>query len=294
MNVRSNSIRTQGLFAQSKRRSRENMIFDWNNASNNEWPIIKRFFVAAYIDSYKKSNLYALALGDDVIEKSKNILDAAYLNQDLENKLIKSLQQYFIHEDLKKGEKHNITELFNKAKNDQTSRELLIKFIALSIYFNQEFEEEKSKIIQFNHDENKFNRIEYIIARYHNRPIGLIDCQLNYKTSKVDLRWVIVDPAFHGLGLGKMMLDKIAKRFIGTSGLELYTRRENLSAQGFYEHCGFTRNDTLNFVEPSKNLKISDFVLMCVRGKDLYLPASDATSHPDEHVGFSRKHSMRL
>lgn len=52
------------------------------------------------------------------------------------------------------------------------------------------------------------------------------------------LEALFIDPAFHGKGIGRALVDEAVKRF---PSLSTDVNAQNLQAVGFYEHLGFER-----------------------------------------------------
>lgn len=104
--------------------------------------------------------------------------------------------------------------------------------------------------------------IQYLMVRFHEQPIGFFSCQLNYKTARVYMRWMIISPEFQKLKLGNIVLDMVNKHFPQNRGMELFTCEDNTSGLDFYHRLGFTQAgdspiDEFNFEDPEHNLEVS-------------------------------------
>ncbi|MDB6096076.1 MAG: uncharacterized protein JWM09_354 [Francisellaceae bacterium] len=130
-----------------------------------------------------------------------------------------------------------------------------------------------------------------MIARWEDVPVGFFSTQINPKTSRIYLRWVIVSPAFHKLNLGTLSLNQIMHYYGNSLGMELYTRNANESALRFYSKYGFSNDKLLDFFDFSKKNVFSPEELK-VKLKDilykkvLSLPSEDGVSEPKAFTGF--------
>lgn len=263
---------------------RQALYIEWNSANAIDWKIIERNFIAAYLSSYKDSPIDRLNqthLKRATMEWNDAYADAHMPLGVIYKNIIKPLSYYFSHEP---SFKNNGQEIFKKeldileahfadaSVNISDVRDYLIKLQMTRYFFEEEFEEEKKKI---HADESK---IDYVIARFHDRPIAFFACEENYKSGRVYLRWVTMQPAFHRNGLGEIMLSEIAKHYPEAIGMELYTRKANQAAQAFYKNRGFKAAINFDFEEPPFDGK-----------KTLHLPTSDAVSSVAEFIAFSKK-----
>lgn len=164
----------------------------------------------------------------------------------------------------------------------------------LAFYFAHEFEAERDKILE-QHNTDKF-KINYLIVRFHEQPIAFIVSQLNYKSGRVYIRWNTVSPAFHRNGIGKMMLDEVA-RFYENTGLELYTRHANVLACNFYKKNGLIPITKFNFKEPSESdSKVTEPIGKFASGwlqeldyKDtIFPPLDEKINEPVAYIGFCK------
>jgi ribosomal protein S18 acetylase RimI-like enzyme len=67
---------------------------------------------------------------------------------------------------------------------------------------------------------------------------GPVPCTLG----TFDLYWIMVDPACHGLGAGRMMVDEMERRIAGRARLicvETAGRTDYAATRVFYERCGY-------------------------------------------------------
>lgn len=164
---------------------------------------------------------------------------------------IKKLQSYFSSfmgndEVIKKLPKNSVS--IDKSEILKEGMEI-VKLLAIKMTFEMDFISERNKILQQEMRRTSFirtDKIEYLIARAEDSVVGFMICQSNYKTAKVYLRWVTVDPNFHRIGLGKLMIDTIEKNFPEARGLELYTRTANNSAREFYKKIGFIETSAIS------------------------------------------------
>lgn len=174
--------------------NKSSLQLEWNAASKNDWPKIRKLFVAAYVGAYQGCNISDLAINDELLKQAKQ----------------KSVDP-------------------------------------LKLYFEHEFESEIAKI----RDQlmpGKFG-INYLTVKHHDQPIAFIITQLNFKTGRVYVRWNTVSPGFQHQGLGKVMLNEVA-RYYGNSKLELYTRTLNRSSRRFYLSNSMKETNQFCFDEP--------------------------------------------
>ena len=52
--------------------------FDWNAASDSDWYYIERNFIAAYLNSYKDSDIAQLAISKPIIHEAEKLWGSAY------------------------------------------------------------------------------------------------------------------------------------------------------------------------------------------------------------------------
>ncbi len=250
--------------------------FEWNAAKENDWPKIRKNFVAAYISSYCKRTVEELQFGSEVYQHAKDFFNKHAQNgyQDLLENVIKPLTKYLSHEKNPLLEESNLIkehfdDLFEN-ENAAKARQYIIKLIMLQHYFEEDFDQEHKKI----HSGSK--KIDYLIVRFSDHPVAFFATELNYKSGHVYLRFVTVSPAFHNLGLGKNSLMQIAKHYPQATGMELYTRNANHAAKGFYNHEGF-KASLFDFKEHD--------LLDSMR---CHFPTDDSTSHPESFVGYCK------
>lgn len=260
------------------------LSFEWNAASQFDWPIIRRNFVAAYISSYKDRSFDELKYPNELKLQAEQIWDNAY-GQGFEifsKQIIQPLQFYLYSQRFYMAEEatpltsesERMKHHFSHKDNDISAvRERIVKLLVLQKYFEHDFDEEKHKI------DSKSKVIDYLIVRFHGRPIAFFVCELNHKSAKVYLRFVTIEPAFHRESLGEKILDHIVQRYPDATGLELYTRIANFPARAFYQHYGFQPFNHFLFGKPSISLEPKS---------KLYFPDDDATSHPEAFIAFSK------
>lgn len=295
---------------------REDFQLTWNDANQKDWDIIKKFFIAAYLNAYRNCSIKddgGIALNPSYISKAEHIIEETCNTakgkgiEIIDQNIFIPLSAYLNH--IEKPLETERAAVVNKIVAKETAKEIaeahhaaiqrLIKYIALMLYFESMFNEEKEKIIHQHGKKSQYD-IQYIIARYHEQPIGFISCNLNYKTSNVYLRWVNISPKFHRLHLGTKMLKAIEKHY-NTSGLEVYTREHNEGAKKFYAQYGFIAAKQFWFEEPIKSdeneklrgTDIKPYVEKWLEGGYIFPPLEDSTSRPDLNVGFIRKNDSR-
>jgi ribosomal protein S18 acetylase RimI-like enzyme len=262
--------------------NRNDLRFEWNTANVLDWTIIQRNFVSAYICAYQKNTLQELMFDVDLLKEAQELWQTTYDHackkgiEVLINKIINPLKFYFAHEntpfqtEINELEKHFLDNSYTIG----SVQEHFIKLIMLQRYFENDFINEKIKI----HSTNK--KIDYLIARYNDAPIAFFVTELNYKSGRVYLRWVTIEPGFHRQGLGEIIMSQIAKHYPDAIGMELYTRKANVSAQKFYKHCGFQETQNFEFGQPTFKLN----------GKiKLYLPEDDMTHSPNAFIAFYKR-----
>lgn len=259
-------------------RNANNLYFEWNSATATDWLKIKRGFVDSYLFTYMNSD--NPSLGAPIESFAQILWQEACISprkQALElimNSFIKPLQCYLFYE---KNPLHNeinaIKEyLIDKEKDISAIQEYLIKLFKIRSYFEEIFEHEKNKIHQNN------TTIEYLVLKFHEQPIAFFTCELNYKSGYTYLRFINIAPSFNRLGLAKIILAEVSKHYPESLGLELYARKDNLSALAFYNNCGFQKFEQFDFKEPAYPHEAG-----------LHFPQNDATDEPAEHIGFQRR-----
>ncbi|MCB9840863.1 MAG: GNAT family N-acetyltransferase [Phycisphaeraceae bacterium] len=70
-----------------------------------------------------------------------------------------------------------------------------------------------------------------------------------------DLYWIIVDPAYQGRGLGRLLIDAVEQRVRAAAGRKVYIETSSLPrytpTQRFYERCGYILEARLpDFYQP--------------------------------------------
>lgn len=258
-------------------KNKSELQFEWNAAKRFDWPIIRRNFVAAYISSYINRSFEELQYDDALKQQAEKIWDEAYSKgyDQINNEIIHPLKFYLSYQN--KPLEQECIELQkhfeDKSRDISLIKEMMIKLILLQYYFENDFDDEENKI----HSHGK--KLDYLIARFHDRPFAFFVCEYNYKSAHVYLRFVTMSPSFHRLGLGEKILEEIVKRYPDATGMELYTRKANHGAQVFYKHCGLIEYQQFDFDKP---------VIELGPRKKLSLPNDDATSHPEAFVAFSK------
>ena len=252
--------------------------FSWNAAAITDWPRIQRNFVSAYLSSYQECRYEALMFDESLKKAAEQKWETAYRQgyEKLLQDIIEPLE-FYLGFNRKSGlfetERASLNHHFRGNANVDELRDTLIKLTMLRSHFESEFLEEKHKI------ESKTKKIDYLMARFHDQPIAFFVCELNYKSAKIYLRFVTIEPAFHRLGLGEKMLDQIAHHYPQALGMELYTRKANIAAQSFYKHYGFLEFQQFDFWSPTISLKKSE---------KLFFPEDDSTSQPNAFIAFSK------
>ncbi len=280
----------------------------WNDASQKDWPLIKKFFISAYLNAYRHCSITddgGMALNPIWSKKAESFIENVCIlsrkvgTKILDKTIFETLEAYFSHTNERFTEERSA--IRDKIENKKPSEaniaamQRLIKYFALIFNFESMFDEEMDKILKQHHQKRIFD-IQYIVARYHEHPIGFISCSQNYKSGNVYLRYVTVSPGFHRLHIGQKMLKAIEKHY-NTSGLELYTREHNKIAKQFYSQYGFVSIKKFWSDEPiKKDNKISGeelklYVEKWLSGGCLFPPLDDATSRPDLNVGFITRRS---
>jgi len=274
----------------------------WNDAKDSEWSKIEDNFVAAYLSSYKDSERDKLGLPDSKIQEAETLFLSAYLDARKRNVSVfdaspelKKLEQYFCSVSKERPsclpEKTPIVEQVFTNDEILKSGQEIVKLLAISLSFREDFEGEKFKIHSQTNKINWLyqNKIQYVLARLEDSVVGFVVCQFNPKTARAYLRWVTLAPNFHGRGLGKFMLEAVEKHFQEAIGIELYTRTENQAARGFYGKVGF--QETLRIEsKPVFHKELNQHQDICV------YPVSDDLpdpSHIEAYVGCVKKISQK-
>ncbi len=233
--------------------------------------------MGAYLSAYIACSFEELQYPNELKQQAEAIWDRAYTQgyESLIDQIIHSLKFYlnFGFNDPLKDETDQLEKHFlDKKYNITLVREKFIKLILLKRYFEADFSEEKHKI------DSQAMKIDYLIARFHDKPIAFFVCKYNYKSAHVYLRFVTLSPAFHRLGLGEKILDEIVKNYPDATGMELYTRKANSGAQAFYKHDGFNESTEFEFDKP----------ILSLDKNKLYFPEDDPTNNPSAFIAFSK------
>jgi ribosomal protein S18 acetylase RimI-like enzyme len=176
--------------------------FTWNDATERDWHIIRRLFVAAYKSSYITKELAELDIAETYQSTARRMCAAAGISAD-------------------KSERY-------------------IKEKSLELSFLADFKSERNKLALA--EITDLYRMQYLLARTGaGYPVGFIVVQPNYKSGRIYLRWVTLNPVVHRYGIGGEMLKVLLKRYSEFKGLELYTRTVNSNAISFYTHWGFKK-----------------------------------------------------
>lgn len=261
--------------------NRSNLQFEWNSAIPSDWPKLRRNFVGAYLCSYINHTLADIHFSREFHDEASNIwLEAYQLSNSngfelLQNAVIKPLQFYlfFIQKPLEQ-ESNLLRTHFNWPQKDiSLVKDEMIKLMILRNYFEALFFVEKQKIGLSN------KKIDYLILRYKEQPIAFFTCELNYKSSFLYLRFINISPAFHRLGLAKIILDEISQHYPEALGMELYVRKDNSSAVAFYKQCGFRQFESFDFNEPE---------FQDVLSRTLHFPKDDATDRVEDYLAFAK------
>lgn len=252
---------------------RQDLQFDWNSASSNDWRMIKRNFVAAYLSSYKDQPIDTLNVSNLEKARQKWVQTYELGLEGIKKDIILPLSFYFSNEKIPfTQELATLTDHFNGLCDDISQlSEYFIKLLNLKFYFEKEFEEEFEKI------DERIKNINYLVVRFHERPIAFFSTELNFKSARIYLRWVTMEPAFHRMGLGHIALDEIRKYYPESIGMELFTRKANKSAQAFYNRYGLQPTNNFDFVEHG---------LFKGDKNKLHLPIDDAVKSNDAFVAF--------
>lgn len=272
----------------------------WNDANKTDWQIIKRFFIAAYANAYayiyKDSGNDPLELDEQWTTKAQELIDSSLTRvkqigkQALINEIFSPIK-YFYAFDFEQEEKI----LFSYAQDGSLDAarhtfHYIKHLLALIYYFEESYNGEKAAIEQGGVEGG--SPIQYVVARLNDRPIGFISCAQNYKSGQVNLRWVNISPYFQGEGLGRCMLEEVAKRYPHAIGLELYTRKLNKGALHFYPSCGLRPEE--NIFGSLHELSISKRMGVWLFEKGLFPPDDDLiSSHHNTYIGFQGKLTHR-
>lgn len=270
------------------------LTITWNDASPTEWYAIRKFFIGAYVNAY--AYLYKDGIKDhDPLELDQKWKCRAqrFLFESVSkarvggipvllDEIFKPLQ-YFYTLDFQ-TEIDTLSDYVTRNLTGETPTLIYLQHLLALIYFFEDcYQCEKTAI-----EEQTLKRpysIQYIIARLHDRPIGFISCNQNYKSGHVYLRWVNLANGFQGKGLGRRMLEEITKHFSETIGIELYTRCSNKGAMRFYSSCGLQPVNNI-----SGSLRAKDWLMR----PGLYPPDDDLISaHHETYIGFHGRLTTR-
>lgn len=260
------------------KRNNVSLRIEWNSAHPLDWPKLRRNFVGSYFAAYlAPCNKEPEIFNSPLRETAEKIWNEAYEQgfTTLLHEVIQPLQFYLLYQNKPlESEINELIEHFPQKMTDiHLTKEHLIKLIILKNYFETHFDEEKLKIA----DDKK--KINYLILRFNEQPIAFFTCEFNYKSGRIYLRFINISPTFHRLGLGQIILEEISKHYPEAIGLELYARKDNYSAIGFYKRCGFQKYRQFDFKEPFfKGLQVSG----------LHFPNDDGTDNVDEFIAFAK------
>ncbi len=280
------------------------LTFDWNAASESDWKYIERNFIAAYFNAYKDCDLAQLSISPSILREAQEIWDRAYSQackgnaQALALDIFNPLAPLLSHvnsmvtpaKDPLSDQKEALNVHFAKKSTDIiATKEYLIKLTALRHYFEEEYEGERNKILK--QDKGTNQRIHYLVARFEDRPIAFVSCELNYKSGRIYMRWVTMSPSFQRQGLGGMMFEEVRKHFPENTGIELYTRVANHPARSFYTKLGFKDTTKFDFSEPKPGYFATYVSKWLSKDTDTKCcaPEDEAVSKTEDFIGFIKK-----
>jgi len=272
--------------------------FNWNRAVDSDWQEIKRFFVAAYLKAYQDCAEEKLGIVDRWKQKATSFYESAYqkaLHQGFHyfnETVLEPFQYYTAYLPGSFVEESQILGTIALGKADksffESTRNKIIRPIMIQQHFENLFEVEKEKIISKRLDQSK---IHYLLSRLNEKVTGFFSCQLNPHSGRVYVRYVAVSPVHQRLGLGRKMIQEISNFFPENRGLELFTRKANLSSQEFYTKCGFLRSEKFNFRDYKINEEICPKLLsehppIEKLDDNLYPPLDEQHEDMEPFIGF--------
>ena len=85
---------------------------------------------------------------------------------------------------------------------------------------------------------------EFVFAEHQGETVGYACFGPNTLTvGSYDLFWIAVEPALHGQGIGRLLLDEVQRRIAAAGGQRIYIetshRADYAATRGFYERCGY-------------------------------------------------------
>ncbi|MES2615224.1 MAG: GNAT family N-acetyltransferase [Bdellovibrionota bacterium] len=163
----------------------------------------------------------------------------------------------------------------NKTHDISLVRSYVTKIMMLRDAKEEDFQELKKSL------DDVSSQKDYLVVRYHDRPVAFFVSQVNYKSGFVYLNWVTVSPGFQQEGLGKLVMEQLHKRYPEAAGIEVYSFGKNVGAVEFYKHCGFKIFDDFHFEKPILTLETTSA---------LYFPSTDMTSLPHSLFVAFQKH----
>jgi GNAT superfamily N-acetyltransferase len=83
------------------------------------------------------------------------------------------------------------------------------------------------------------NKVHCVVAKINEQPVAAATFKLNPYTGNLYLSILAVSPQIQSKGIARQLLDVLEKRFNGLNGFDLYTRKFNQSAIGFYQRQHF-------------------------------------------------------
>lgn len=168
------------------------------------------------------------------------------------------IQQIFYAAFKKAYRGHNAAEM---VLSDEVTKETFLKNI---------FEAEIEAI--------KEGRVHCVIAKINEVCVAAATYKLNPYTGNLYLNVFGVSPNFQSKGIGKQVIALLEKQFNGLNGIELYTRKFNGSATGFYKKLHFAeKSPKLLHIDVDEN-KYTGFEYMFKRSR---LPLQRSHSVPD-------------
>lgn len=130
-------------------------------------------------------------------------------------------------------------------------------------------------------------QVHCVIAKINEQPVAAATFKLNVHTGNLYLSVLAVSPYIQSKGIGKQLLDMLEKRFNGLNGFDLYTRKFNQSAIGFYQRQHFQEKTPKELSIDVDEKLYTGFEQLFKRGRQL--PLQRSHSLPDlDHVAIPR------
>lgn len=230
----------------------ENLKFSWNKISDKDWAKIRKLFVSSFVDNYQAADGEDLQIQPETKLSMHSLWEAACqepLNQDqrVMDLEVMSAFRFYLDPVLNKIKANqNPYELLQQKVCELTTSDhaLLIKWLTLQHHFELVFSRERD----FFQADTRAK--DFLIARFHDEPIGLYICEWNHKSGYVYVRYIATHPSFQGTGLADLMMKQVMNHYPCAIGIELCVSKANARANRFYDRLHFTEGMVFDCDKP--------------------------------------------